>query len=213
LQEKPHESPAAMTIPLRILASCAILLGFLGTPAWPWLHSYFAGEASHFNFAALLKPSFLLMAVLSTLVVGCGLAAGWLIYRNAPRGPNHDPLRLKIAPVFAALQQRFWVDEFYDGTVLRFNAWLADSIARLEQVFFAAAGVVAGLAALGLGWASRMFDQFVIDLGFDKTCQGLSSAAQEARKIQGGRVQNYLRTIAVTAAVLILLLVWGCKQP
>ncbi|MEY4006753.1 MAG: hypothetical protein RLZZ221_2849, partial [Verrucomicrobiota bacterium] len=32
-----HESPAVMTVPLLLLAVCAVLLGFLGTPWWPWL--------------------------------------------------------------------------------------------------------------------------------------------------------------------------------
>ena len=32
-----HESPAVMTVPLIVLAVGAVGLGFLGTPAWPWL--------------------------------------------------------------------------------------------------------------------------------------------------------------------------------
>lgn len=213
LHEKPHESPAVMTVPLRILAVCAIAIGFLGTPAWPWLHSYLGGEASHFSLGALFKPGFLLMAFLSTLVVGCGLAAGWFIYSNARAGLENDPLRARITPIFDALHQRLWIDELYEGSILRFNSWLSGSIARLESLFFSAAGIVAGFAAIGMGWASRVVDQFVIDLGFDKTCQGLVAGAQSARRLQDGRIQGYLRTIAVTAAVLILLLVWGCKQP
>ncbi len=29
-----------MTIPLLILAAFSILLGFIGTPAWPWFQSF-----------------------------------------------------------------------------------------------------------------------------------------------------------------------------
>ena len=29
-----------MTIPLTILAAFALLLGFVGTPAWPWFQSF-----------------------------------------------------------------------------------------------------------------------------------------------------------------------------
>jgi NADH-quinone oxidoreductase subunit L len=36
----PHESPAIMTIPLVILAACSMLLGLIGTPAWPWFASF-----------------------------------------------------------------------------------------------------------------------------------------------------------------------------
>ncbi len=39
-----HESPLVMTIPLCLLAAGAIGLGFLGTPAWPWLQSALSGS-------------------------------------------------------------------------------------------------------------------------------------------------------------------------
>ena len=38
--QDPHESPAVMTVPLIILAGFAIILGFFGTPAWPWFDGY-----------------------------------------------------------------------------------------------------------------------------------------------------------------------------
>ena len=41
----PHESPAVMTVPLIILAVFAVLLGVIGTPAWPWFEGYLTGEA------------------------------------------------------------------------------------------------------------------------------------------------------------------------
>src|SRR6185369_15388281 len=40
LSGPPHESPRSMTGPLVVLATCAILLGFIGTPAWPWFRSF-----------------------------------------------------------------------------------------------------------------------------------------------------------------------------
>src|ERR1700719_3930276 len=44
-----HESPGVMTIPLIILAVCAVAFSILLTPAWPWLESYLNGQAAeHF---------------------------------------------------------------------------------------------------------------------------------------------------------------------
>ena len=40
----PHESPAVMTIPLVILAGCTMLLGLIGTPAWPWFDAFLDGS-------------------------------------------------------------------------------------------------------------------------------------------------------------------------
>ena len=44
LKKEAHESPQVMTVPLVILAAFAVLIGFIGTPAWPWLHSYLTYE-------------------------------------------------------------------------------------------------------------------------------------------------------------------------
>ena len=51
----PHESPAVMTVPLVILAAFAILLGFVGTPAWPWFDGFLTGEPPTFNFSRLTE--------------------------------------------------------------------------------------------------------------------------------------------------------------
>src|SRR5271168_3102216 len=47
----PHESPSTMTMPLVILAAFAILLGLVGTPAWPWFDSFLSGQPAVLNFA------------------------------------------------------------------------------------------------------------------------------------------------------------------
>lgn len=211
--EKPHESPSAMTVPLKILAGCAIAVGFLGTPAWPWLEAYLAGEPSHFAFGQLFTGQFLLLAFLSSLIVGGGMAAAAFFYLGARPGLESDPLRARWSGAFEALRGRLWIDEFYDASVIRLNTWLSSSIARLETVFFSATGLVASFVAIGFGWVSRVFDQFVINLGFDGVCRALGDSARAALRHHDGKPQSYLRTIAVTAAVLVLLLVWGCGQP
>jgi NADH-quinone oxidoreductase subunit L len=210
LDEKAHESPRVMTIPLMVLAACSILIGLLGTPAWPWLHHYLTPEAAHVDagFNALFKPTFLLLALLSTLIVGAGIAAGWYLYRNYAA---QDPLGARVPAVFANLRARLWVDEIYDATVIRFTRFVALSIARVENAFFGSVACAAGLIALGFGWLSRLFDNLFIDPTFDRGCRTLSESARAGSRIQDGQIQNYLRTIALTLAVLVLILVWGCK--
>ena len=51
----PHESPLVMTAPLMILAVCAIALGFIGTPAWPWFQDFLEGHHAEFIFAKLTE--------------------------------------------------------------------------------------------------------------------------------------------------------------
>jgi len=41
---EPHESPRVMTMPLVILAVFAVILGFFGTPVWPWFKNYLSAH-------------------------------------------------------------------------------------------------------------------------------------------------------------------------
>lgn len=209
LHEKPHESPRVMTVPLVILAVFSILLGIFGTPAWPWLHQYLTGDRTHAGgIGALFKPAFLLLAILSTLIVGSGIAAGWYLYSKAS---SADPLSARVPALYANLRSRLWIDEIYQATIVRFVQFLSLGIARLESVFFASVSRGAAMIALGWGWCSRLFDNLLIDPTFDRTCGSLVDSAQNSSRIQSGRIQTYLRGIAITAVVLILLLAWGCK--
>jgi NADH-quinone oxidoreductase subunit L len=194
----------AMTVPLMILAACSVLLGFLATPAWPWLHSYLTGEPAHGSPVA----QFLLLALLSTLIVGAGIAAGWYLYRDPSA---EDPLNARVPGLFATLRNRFWIDEAYEASVLRIVRWLSFSFGRAESAFFASVSTATALVTLGFGWLSRLFDNFVIDFGFDAGCRALCEGATAGKKIQNGRIQSYLRTVAITVAVLVLVLAWGCK--
>src|SRR5208337_4038569 len=67
--ETAHESPGAMTIPLAILAFFALVLGLIGTPAWPWFHAFLQGRAARFEFHNLFEPGPALLMAASTLVV------------------------------------------------------------------------------------------------------------------------------------------------
>src|SRR6059036_3492680 len=54
--EHVHESPSVMTIPLIVLAVCAIFFSVVLTPAWPWLHAYLTGDpALHFDSGRLIQ--------------------------------------------------------------------------------------------------------------------------------------------------------------
>src|SRR5213595_3621079 len=71
----PHESPRVMTVPLVILAAFSILLGFIGTPAWPWFQSYLGAAHEEAAWSGLLT-----LMLISAVVVFAGLGVGGLIY-------------------------------------------------------------------------------------------------------------------------------------
>src|SRR5206468_12670851 len=78
--EHAHESPRVMTMPLIVLASCAIFFTVVLTPAWPWLHGYLTGEPARlFDIAQLIQPMFFV----SLMLVAVGIGLGVLMYRRA----------------------------------------------------------------------------------------------------------------------------------
>ncbi len=80
----PHESPAVMTWPLIILAFFAVVLGFVGTPAWPWFQSYLGGEELTVNFARLTEGGVLSLMLASAVIVFAGIGLGWWLYGRNP---------------------------------------------------------------------------------------------------------------------------------
>jgi NADH-quinone oxidoreductase subunit L len=62
---------------------------------------------------------------------------------------------------------------------------------------------------LALSWVNRAFDEFVINLGFDKVCGGVQRDGAWLSLLQSGRVQQYLRVIGVALVILVVLLIWG----
>ena len=212
LHEKPHESPRVMTTPLIVLAICAVLLGFIGTPLWPWFEHYLEPGGvevgkSGFNFEIMG------LMILSSFIVLGAIFLGWRIYGRAASGQHtvSDPLAAKAPHVFTALRERLYIDELYETSVIRGTKAISEGVNKTETGFFSLVGHFTGLITIAFGWLSRVFDRFVIDFGFDQSCRGLEEGAGLGGRAQGGNIQTYIRTIAVTLAVVIILLVWGLK--
>ena len=212
--DEPRESPPVMTIPLIVLAVGAILVGFVGTPAWPWFHDYLTGHRSAFDFNKLLQGETLSVMLLSVLIVAAGIGAGWWLYGRRPveKAEEADPLERLNPHAFDVLRKKFLVDELYELSVIRFNAWSARVSDWLDRWVWGGAVLAVSYVALGLSWFNRLIDEYVVNLGFDKGCDGLRGGGGRLSRLQNGQVQHYLRVIGVALAVLVLLLTWGCAK-
>jgi NADH-quinone oxidoreductase subunit L len=209
----PHESPPVMTVPLIILASLAILLGFVGTPAWPWFDGYLTGEHTTFNFSRLTESGTLTLMVSSALVVFAGLGLGWFFYFRRQRKTvgEKDVLEAAQPALFGLLQNKYFVDEFYEATVIRFNAFAAGLCDFFDKWIFGGAVMLVSYTTLGFAWLYRLMDEYLVNLGFDTGCESLRDSGGGLSKLHTGRVQTYLRVIGVALVVLILFLIWGRK--
>ena len=210
---EPRESPPVMTAPLVLLAAFSILLGFLGTPAWPWFQAFLNGETPRFDFHRLAEPGVPPVLLLSTVVVFAGIFLGWWWYGRQPLSVSGPETIERLWPnLLALLRRKYFVDEIYEWAVVGFNAWIAKVCDWFDGRVVD--GLVRLLSALVLGfsWVNRFFDEYVINLGFDESCRRLREGGGWATRVQNGRVQTYLRVIGIGMALLVLVLLWGCHS-
>jgi NADH-quinone oxidoreductase subunit L len=199
--EQAHESPRVMTLPLVALATCSILLGIVLTPAWPWLHSYLSGEKPHFAIALLIQP----MLFVSLVLVAVGIVVGWLIYRHASEA---DPIAQAQPALFRTLENKFWLDELYDWTVIA----LAKAAAQVSDwmdrnVWDGLVRLLGGLGQL-FGGLTKGFDERGINAGVDETTAGTRGLGRAMSAWHSGQIQTYLRTVAIGMLVLLILYAW-----
>ena len=214
LPATPHESPWSMTIPLIILAAGSILLGALGTPAWPWLQNFLSEEHAGFLPARLFEKEMLFVMGCSTLVVFLGLGLGWWFYGRRPVASSQETDALeKLWPnLFTLWRRKYFIDEVYEWTVIRFNAWWCKACDWLDQWVWGGVVQLIGGVVLGLAWVDRFFDELAINSGFDEVCRKLVSGGGLFARVQSGLAQNYLRIVGAAVTVIVLLLLWGCHS-
>jgi len=207
-----HESSAVMLVPLGILAFFAITLGFIGTPAWPWFRAFLNGKAAGFAWRGFMEPGLLTLMAISTVMVFLGIGLAWKLYGDRSPKPTAPDALEKTAPMaWGWLSHKFYVDEFYGMTVIAFYGWWARVSDWLDRRVWG--GVVDGVAwAFGMGARlNRFLDANVVDGGFDKSCEELTVGGGLLSLVQTGRVQTYLRILALAVVVLVAILIWSSK--
>ena len=93
------------------------------------------------------EPGLLALMGTSTVVVFIGLGLGWWLYGNkSPHADQPDVLEAAAPPIWNALRDRLYVDEFYGATVIAFYGWWAKVADWLDRDIWG--GAVAGVAWL-----------------------------------------------------------------
>ena len=209
----PHESPAVMTIPLVILAAFAMLLGFIGTPAWPWFQSFLENKPAPLSLAALLGGGAVPVMLTSSALVFLGLGLGWWFYDRKPiENADAPDAAGELQPqIFAILGHAFYVDALYGATLIRLNTWWSRVCDWLDRWVWNGLVQIVSYVVLGLAWVDNFFDTYIVNSGFDEGCQSVARGGQILSLLQGGRAQSYLRIIGCALIVLVIFLLWGAK--
>src|SRR5213080_685401 len=199
--ENAHESPGVMTLPLIVLAVCAILFSVVLTPAWPWLESYLTGHSARFDPHLLIQP----MIIVSLALVGAGVAIGIWIYRRAG---ETDPIQHAQPALFRFLENKMWIDEIYDRTVIALSKILARLSDWMDRHVWD--GLVRGVGAVGqfLARLTTSADERVINAGVDEGTVGAHRFGRLMSRRHSGQIQTYLGAIALGMLALVLLYAW-----
>ncbi len=199
--EHAHDSPSVMTLPLIVLAVCAILFSVALTPAWPWLENYLTGHPARFDPHLLIQP----MIIVSLALVGAGASLGIWMYRRAA---GSDPIQQVQPALFRFLENKMWIDEIYDRTVIALAAIAARFSDWMDRYVWD--GLVRGVGAIGHFFArlTSDADERVINAGVDEGTVGAHGFGRLMSRRHSGQIQTYLGALALGMLALVLLYAW-----
>jgi NADH-quinone oxidoreductase subunit L len=137
-----------------------------------------------------------------------GIYLGWMIYgrRTMADASEADPLSALPGGLFTLLNRKWYIDEIYDATIIRFTATcgvffrLVDKLV-VDGILHAIAWILWGISQL-FRWGG---DEFMINGGFDAGCESIRLGGKTLAKLQSGRVQNYFRVLGLGTAILLLI--------
>jgi NADH-quinone oxidoreductase subunit L len=208
-----HESPSSMTVPLMLLAAFAVLLGFIATPAWPWLQAFLELRQARFDFGQLAEAGLPALMVVSSLLVFAGLYLGWWMYGRRPIRHAGDPDALeRLQPaLFHMLHKGFYIDQLYALTILRPAWWMANLTDFIDRWIWSGIPRAVSVLIQGVGFLDSSLDRWVVNKGFDEGCNGVAGGGRLLARLQNGLIQNYLRLLAAAVAALAFFLLLGHK--
>jgi NADH-quinone oxidoreductase subunit L len=184
-----HESPWIMLLPLVILAILSFVGGWVGVPA---------ALGGHNEIERFLAPVFssgaesataagggleIGLAMVSVLVALAGFYVAYVFYYKKPEMAVALAIRHKAA--YALLANKYWVDEFYSNFLVLPLLMFTRGI--LELIF--ERGVVNG-SARAAGMGTRGFAWF-------------------ARKQISGNIRSYAGWLAIGAAAVLAVMIFG----
>ena len=220
-----------MTLPLVILAVFAIVAGFVGVPTdFPILGPIFSPEYNAFHhlviealplpettaaYASLPDyhphaPPFNIVPVATSFIVALlGLWLGWLTYWRKPlKAGQKDPLEDALGPLHPILKNRYYLDDVYEQIFVKPSQWLGvQVIAFLDRGIIDALLHVIARIFTWLGDLIKVLNLWLIDGVGDGIPIAIFNFGGWLRRMQSGRVQQYMLLVLVAAVLIGIVLV------
>jgi NADH-quinone oxidoreductase subunit L len=142
-------------------------------------------------------------------LIGFGIAgAGWIVARALYLDAKSTvPERLKaVFPrAWGVVYNKYYVDELYQATVLRFSLWLSRALYWFDQHVID--GLVNAVATVGraIAYIDAAFDQKVVDGAVNLLADGFLHGGAQLRRLQTGRIQAYLFGALAGAIAFVII--------
>ena len=226
-----------MTLPLLILAVFALAAGFVGVPNdFPLFGAIFSPEYNNFKhlmiealplseataaFASLpdyhaKPPPFNIVPVATSFLVALlGLWLGWRMYWRRPlKAGEPDPMVAALGPLHPVLKNRYYLDDVYGKVFVKPSQWLGvQVIAFLDRGIIDAILHLIGRVFTWLGDLIKVLNLWLIDGVGDGIPIAIFHFGGWLRRMQTGRIQQYLLLVLVAAVVIGFVLVLAAGAP
>ncbi len=212
-----HESPAAMTVPLVILAVLSFGITFQSTG---FAEKFFRTPAHYRDFPATASNAHAYVApgahlehhahpgwftALAMCLGGVGIGVGLALFAS---GRRDEKSVLLPGPLHDLSAGKFYMDEMY------LDGWVAPSHRAAAACAWADANIVDGLVnvsgrgGLLLGDVSGDTDKVVVDGLVHLTADSAQGAGAVVASAQTGKIRNYVAMAVGATALVLLVLLW-----
>ncbi len=142
-------------------------------------------------------------------LVGVAIAtAGWFAAKALYDGNlSPVPARLKerFAAVWAVVYNKYYVDELYQATVVRFTLVASKVLYWIDQNVIDALVMLFAFLARTVAYLDDSIDRWLVDGAVNGVARLSMSAGRSLRRVQTGHIQNYLFGALAGAIAFVIL--------
>jgi NADH-quinone oxidoreductase subunit L len=206
-----HESPKNVIYPLAVLAVLSAVGGFVGLPGWTGLSNRFERflepiirAPEHAEPVVHAASQEIICTALSVVVSLFGIYMAYRFYIARPG--TADRITAKIKGLYNLVYHKYYVDEFYDVTIVNRVKGLGVVCFFVDSKFVD--GLVNLTAALTRWTASlsKLFDTYVVDGLVNLVGRINMSLNRLFTSFQTGLVQRY--ALAMVFGIVIFILIY-----
>ncbi|MFC3886435.1 NADH-quinone oxidoreductase subunit L [Bacillus songklensis] len=172
-----HQSPAVMTMPMIMLAVLAVGAGYVQTPWFgTFLGDWLTENRPELGHGHIEGPLWIM--VLATVISLIGILIAYMMYGK--KAWSRDWLSGALPMTYSVLYRKYYVDEFYRGTVV--------NVVKIISLF------------------CKYIDEFFVKGLIALVVSAVQSIGKNGARLHNGQTQRYGTVAFIGLAVLIIIL-------